>query len=76
MKIFHFSASRFPVQVKSAAEATDSTEMAVKVKVQHNGIERIIGLCDTKEQLKRITVLQLKEKVASVFGLSGRITTA
>ena len=76
MKVFHFSAHRFPVQVKSAAEATDTTEMAVQVRVRGpRGEERLIGLCDTEEQLKRMTVLQLEEKIASTFRISGRITT-
>uniref|UniRef100_A0A671V2F3 Ubiquitin-like domain-containing protein n=1 Tax=Sparus aurata TaxID=8175 RepID=A0A671V2F3_SPAAU len=48
----------------------------VQIKVRHyTGEERNIELCDTEEQLKRITVLQLKEKIKTLFRISGRITT-
>ena len=51
----------------------ESTEKVVKVKVCECRTERTIVLSVTEEQLKKITVLQLKKKIQSVFGIPGRI---
>uniref|UniRef100_A0A671UYR7 Ubiquitin-like domain-containing protein n=1 Tax=Sparus aurata TaxID=8175 RepID=A0A671UYR7_SPAAU len=44
-------------------------ERIMKVKVCDCETERTIVLSVTEEQLKRITVLQLKKKIQSVFGI-------
>ena len=51
----------------------ESTERIMKIKVWDCGNDRAIVLSVTEEQLKRITVLQLKKKIQSVFGIRGRI---
>ena len=57
-----------------SAEA-ESTERIMKVNVCDCETKRTIVLSVTEEQLKKITVLQLKRKIQSVFGIQGRITT-
>lgn len=53
----------------------ESTERVMKINVCKWGTERTIDLCVTEEQLKSMTVLQLKEKIQPLFGIPGRITT-
>ena len=58
-------------EVESAE--VESTEKVMMVKVRECRTERTIVLSVTEEQLKKITVLQLKKKIQSVFGIPGRI---
>lgn len=46
--------------------------MVVQLKVHSpTGLEKIIKLCDNEEQMKEITVLQLKEKIMEIFMIRG-----
>ncbi|KAL7374669.1 hypothetical protein ABVT39_005059 [Epinephelus coioides] len=60
-----------PEETRGAQQlATNSTDMGIQLKVSRViiGEEKTINLCDTEEQLKGITVLQLKEKIIEEFG--------
>ncbi|XP_049923166.1 uncharacterized protein LOC126404174 isoform X2 [Epinephelus moara] len=60
-----------PAETRGAQQLdTNSTDMGIQLKVRlGTGEKQIINLCDTEEQLRSITVLQLKEKIAEEFGL-------
>lgn len=68
-------ASDLREQSTEVAAEVESTERIMKIKVCECRTRRTIVLSVTEEQLKRITVLQLKKKIQSVFGIQGRITT-
>ncbi|XP_033466045.2 polyubiquitin-like [Epinephelus lanceolatus] len=59
----------FSAETRGAQQFINSTDMGIQLKVHVIiGEKKTIDLCDTEEQLKSITVLQLKEKIIEEFG--------
>ncbi|XP_049425163.1 polyubiquitin-like [Epinephelus fuscoguttatus] len=61
---------RVPEETREMQQlATNSTDMGIQLKVHGiRGEMKTIDLCDTEEQLRSITVQQLKEKIKEEFG--------
>uniref|UniRef100_A0AAQ5YGN5 Ubiquitin-like domain-containing protein n=1 Tax=Amphiprion ocellaris TaxID=80972 RepID=A0AAQ5YGN5_AMPOC len=61
---------------QATSSQKNTSKMAFQVVVDiHGGQTLLIDLCDTEEQFKTITVLQLKEKICEHTGWPGNLIT-